>query len=190
MGELERKSGRRKKNADVRRIILQTVAVAGVLSIAVVAPNVIAAMGRMGLIPGKRQGESIHRARKRLVEQGLLKYHNNHVQLTEKGVRALRLFKIKDYQIKKPRRWDGRWRMLIFDIPEKKKSLRERIRLTLIRIGFIRLQDSVWLYPYDCEELITLLKADFKIGKDVLYMIVDTLEYDNAYRKYFDLPLG
>ena len=51
--------------------------------------------------------------------------------------------------------------------------------------GFVRLQDSVWIYPYDCEDFMVLLKADFKIGKDVLYMIVDELEGDGRLRKEF-----
>ena len=55
---------------------------------------------------------------------------------------------------------------------------------------FVRLQDSVWIYPYDCEDIITLLKADFQIGKDMLYMIVEMLEYDKRLRNHFDLPLG
>jgi hypothetical protein len=45
----------------------------------------------------------------------------------------------------------------------------------------------VWLYPYDCEDVIVLLKADLKIGKDVLYMIVDELEFDQPYCRYFGL---
>ena len=56
-----------------------------------------------------------------------------------------------------------------------------------MHIGFVRLQDSVWVYPYDCEDLIVLLKADFKIGKDVLYMIVDELQGDWERRKEFGL---
>jgi len=76
---------------------------------------------------------------------------------------------------------------LIFDIPEYRRSLREKMRRTLTVIGFKRLQDSVWIYPYDCEDLITLLKADFRIGRDVLYMIVDQLEGDQRLCKEFGL---
>lgn len=56
-----------------------------------------------------------------------------------------------------------------------------------MEIGFIRLQDSVWIYPYDCEDLLTLLKADLKVGKDLLYMIVDSLEGDAKIRLFFGL---
>ena len=63
------------------------------------------------------------------------------------------------------------------------------MRRTLTAVGFVRLQDSVWLYPYDCEDLIVLLKADFKIGKDLLYLIVDSLENDTAFRKFFGIHM-
>ncbi len=55
-------------------------------------------------------------------------------------------------------------------------------------IGFVRLQDSVWVYPYDCEDFIALLKAELKIGKDVLYAIADTIEHDKGIRRHFNLP--
>ena len=43
------------------------------------------------------------------------------------------------------------------------------------------------MYPYDCEDLITLLKADFRVGDAMLYMIVDTIERDGALRKHFGI---
>ena len=54
--------------------------------------------------------------------------------------------------------------------------------------GFVRLQDSVWIYPYDCEDLISLAKTNFRIGADVLYMIVERLEHDTHLREHFSLP--
>ena len=53
--------------------------------------------------------------------------------------------------------------------------------------GIRRLQDSVWVYPYDCEDIITLLKTDFGVGKYLLYMIVDELENDKHLREDFGL---
>ena len=53
--------------------------------------------------------------------------------------------------------------------------------------GLLRLQDSVWVYPYDCEDIVTLLKTDFGIGKHLLYLIVDELENDKNLREDFNL---
>lgn len=187
MGELEKKSRKNSGRADVQKIVLGTVATMGILSVSLLAPNVLGTLGRLGLLPTRRQTDTIRAARNRLVQRGFLKYDGNKLRLTEAGKKKLRSLELHDYQIPRPKRWDKKWRVLVFDIPETRRSLREKVRRTLMEVGFIRLQDSVWIFPYPCEDLITLLKADFKIGKDVLYMIVDTLEYDTSFRKKFDL---
>ena len=53
--------------------------------------------------------------------------------------------------------------------------------------GFLQLQQSVWVYPHDCEDLVALLKADLHIGKDVLYLIVEKIERDAWVRKHFGI---
>ncbi|OGG64507.1 hypothetical protein A3C94_03355 [Candidatus Kaiserbacteria bacterium RIFCSPHIGHO2_02_FULL_55_17] len=59
----------------------------------------------------------------------------------------------------------------------------------MVSCGFERLQDSVWAYPYDCEDLIALVKAEFRIGADALYLIVEQMEHDKHLREHFHLPL-
>ena len=88
----------------------------------------------------------------------------------------------------KKKKWDRRWRVVIFDIPERRKSVRDRLRRFMDTYGFVRLQDSVWVYPHDCEDLIALAKAEFRIGYDVLYMIVERIERDGHLREHFGLP--
>ena len=65
--------------------------------------------------------------------------------------------------------------------------MRNQLRLFMREFGFVRLQDSVWIYPHDCEDVIALAKANFRIGWDVLYMIVEQLERDKHLREHFDL---
>ena len=188
MGRLETIHKKNARRANLKALVLGTVAVAGVLSVAVIAPNVLVAMKDLGMLPAKRQKEFIRASRERLVRQGMLAYHDGLLRLTPKGERELRRLRLTEFAIKKPRHWDGRWRVLIFDIPEHRRGTRDKIRLTLRAMGFVRLQQSVWIYPYDCEDIVALLKADFKIGKDLLYMIVEVLEYDTPVRKIFGLP--
>ncbi|MFM2374896.1 MAG: hypothetical protein RLZZ234_891 [Candidatus Parcubacteria bacterium] len=163
-------------------------AAAGVVSVALVAPNVMMAMEKLGLTPTKRQSNSIRNARARLVKEGLLMYKDSFLVLTQKGKMALARLELQHSVPVRPKRWDKKWRVLIFDVPERRKGTRDKIRRTLVHIGFVRMQDSVWLYPYDCEDLVTLLKADMKIGRDLLYMIVDSIEADEVWRKHFNLP--
>ncbi len=187
MGELELGIKRETRNRNIKKMILATVSVAGILSVALVMPNIFVGLKRLGLLPKARDKETINRSRKKLVENGFLVYKNGFLELTEKGRVYLVRAEMADYKLKKPKKWDKKWRVLIFDIKEERKNLRDKIRNTLISIGFARLQYSVWIYPYDCEDFITLLKADFKIGGDVLYMVVDRLENDRWFRGYFNL---
>src|SRR3989344_7036412 len=142
MGKQEMESKKKARRTNLRKIILSTVQVAGLLSVAVVAPNVIGAMGKLGLLPTARQGEFIKTSRNRLVQKGLLAYQGGLLRLTPAGERALRRMKLEDYGSRKPKRWDKKWRVLIFDIPERRRGLRETVRRTLATIGFERLPDS------------------------------------------------
>jgi DNA-binding transcriptional regulator PaaX len=187
VGELEKKYKERRRRADLQELVLSTVSAAGIIAVGLVAPNVLGALKKLGMLPTARQKDSIRAARVRLIKNGLLRWEGKKLRLTEAGEKKLRYLRLQDYKMPLPKKWDERWRVLIFDIPEKRKGLREKIRNTLVVVGFVRLQDSVWIYPYDCEDLITLLKADFKVGKDMLYMIIDTLEYDAPIRKKFGL---
>ncbi|MES2087469.1 MAG: hypothetical protein V4467_00595 [Patescibacteria group bacterium] len=188
MGNMEVESRKRARKHQLQEIILQTVASAGILAIALLAPNVLQSLKKLGIIKSARQLEIIHNSRKRLVEKGLLFYDaHGFLKLSPKGQSILRHFELHNFRIMKPKRWDKKWRVVIFDIREGNRKTRDLLRKTLSNIGFIKLQQSVWVYPYDCEDFITMLKADFKIGKAVLYMIVDSIENDTEIRKNFGL---
>ncbi len=45
------------------------------------------------------------------------------------------------------RGWDGKWRMVVFDLPEDKRSLRNELRRELRAARFGGLQGSVWINP-------------------------------------------
>ncbi len=187
MGKMEERNRKRAAKENLQKIILGTIAVAGVLSLAIVAPNALGAMAKLGIIPQKRHGQSINRARDRLIKKGWLIRQSGLLRLTRKGEAALRHMELYDFGNRKPSRWDRKWRVLIFDVPEYRKGLRDKIRRTLMAVGFTRLQDSVWVYPYDCEDLMALLKADFKIGRDMRYLIVDQIEGDATLKAIFGL---
>src|SRR3989344_4940444 len=176
MGNLEEITRKSVRGSKIQRLILNSVATAGVLSIALVAPNVIMSMKKLGLLSKGRQREYVTSSAAKLVKRGLLRFKDGYYQLTEEGEKILRRWELADYNLKRPTKWDGKWRMIIFDIPEKKRSIRKQVVTLFNQAGFYRLQDSVWIYPYDCEDVIGLLKTDFGIGKDELYIIANEIE--------------
>lgn len=187
MGKLEERNKVKTKRRDLQKLILETVASAGILSMALIAPNVVKQMIKLGIITKPRQNEYISSSASKLTKRGLLLYDGKKYKLTSEGESLLQRWRFADFKLYKPKRWDNKWRVIIFDIPEKKKKVREQIRYLFDQAGLVRLQDSVWVCPHDCEDIITLLKTDLGVGKHVLYLIVDELENDRHLRKEFEL---
>ncbi len=109
------------------------------------------------------------------------------VVLTKNGKRRILKYSLDELNIEKPKNWDGRWRLVIYDVPKNKKYLRDVFRGTLKNLGFYQLQESVWLYPYPCEPQVTFLREYYDVGGDVVYVVATTLENDSPYRTYFAL---
>lgn len=188
MGKLEEQSKRRAKRGEIQQIILESVKLAGMLGVGLVAPSVLRAMDRLGLLTVKRQGEVVRSSALKLVKKGLLKFNGKYYELTPGGDSRLRELRLRGFKLARPKkRWDRKWRVIIFDIPEKKKKTRDFIRRLFLSAGLVRLQDSVWVFPHDCEDIIGLLKTDLGVGKDILYMIVDEIENDKYLREEFGL---
>ncbi|MDP1689863.1 MAG: hypothetical protein Q8L52_01525 [bacterium] len=191
MGKLEEASRKRKKKRDIQHAVLATIAVAAFVPLAAVAGNALQlleylpnekynlrhqAKSAAGRLVAKRYAEWIERDGKKYLR----------VTLAGRKVFAFEQAKVALGNQKK--KWDGRWRMVAFDIPERRRAIRSRLREVMREIGFARLQDSLWVYPYDCEDFVALLKAELKVGKDVLYAIADTIEHDKGLRQHFNLP--
>ena len=185
MGKIEQKI----RNSKLQKTILLTLETVGLTALALLAPNVIFALKKMGIITHKREIESIKRTRQRMYEKGLISLKNENVGITNSGRAYLyKCLTLGDHKLlNRNKKWDKKWRVLIFDIPESRKSDRDKIRNSLLSIGFSKLQNSVWVYPYDCENIISLLKADTEIGDRVLYMIAEVIENEDELKKHFDL---
>ena len=190
MGKLEDASRKRKKKKDIQNAVLAVVAVTGFVAFAAVAGN---ALQLLDYLPNEKYNLR-YRAKSatgRLVAKKYVVWvemdGKKYLRITEAGRKAFAFEKAKIELKNQKKKWDGRWRMIVFDIPERRSAVRFRLRRIMGEIGFIRLQDSVWVYPYDCEDFMALLKAELKIGKDALYAIADTIEHDLDIRKHFNL---
>ena len=192
MGTMEQEARRERRLGEFQKALLFAAVLGGVVLIAATIPN---AARLLKYFPGYKKGARFNYQAKsalgRLATKGLVVFveedGKRFARITEKGERMLQM-ETEKVKIAKKRRWDRRWRVVIFDIPERRKSTRVSIRRFMQEYGFVRLQDSVWIYPYDCEDLIALAKANLRIGADVLYMIVERLERDKHLREHFDLP--
>lgn len=107
------------------------------------------------------------------------------IELTPIGKEKVLKYYLKDFKIAKPDKWDKKWRIVIFDIPEDKKNSREILRERLKKIGFFQLQKSVFVYPYDCLEVIKSIKFIYCLGKYIQYIVAESIETEIDLVDYF-----
>jgi DNA-binding transcriptional regulator PaaX len=115
----------------------------------------------------------------------MVKKIQNKLELTEKG--EAELLKFSDYAHKKPKKWDGIWTIVSFDFPINKGRARDVVRFHLKRIGFIQLQQSIWVYPYDCSKLIYLMKAEWNIKDEIVYIRAKYISREKKLKEIFGL---
>ena len=72
-------------------------------------------------------------------------------------------------RIYQPRRdpWDGRWHLLHYSMPEKRRHLRHRLRQQLVWMGFGRLGPGVWISPRDLHQDVTAVAERLSIAGQV-----------------------
>jgi len=151
----------------------------------------------MRLIDGSRYGKKYSRKqiqdsisgmkRQKLIEYVANKEGKTIVKITKKGESKLRAFSIELIEIKKPARWDGKWRLVIFDIPVRFSKNRHTFRFKLQELGFIQLQKSSWIYPYPCEDEIIFVADFYGVGKYIEILIIESFLNEKKLKNHFEL---
>jgi DNA-binding transcriptional regulator PaaX len=174
----------------IQTILLRLLYASGTLSVLLVAPNLIQVLRFIDPTFEKdtRAHRRVSQALARLRQQKLIADEQGTISLTDKGETKIEEILSGEYRIPEPILWDGKWRILMFDIPERKRKMREMLRVMLARTGFLRLQDSVWIYPYSCDEFLGLVRAHLKSVKgELIYLTADFFESDKALRSHFGI---
>ena len=190
MGAIEKRVKKRTRRVQIQRTVLTTIAVAGIVAWTALAPNTLQLLK---YAPGMRRSMQTraNRARNNLVARGLLEEvyvgKVRSLRITKRGEVVLARLSAAEARLKPPSRWDEHWRIVIFDVPERRRGARDKLRIMLESIGFKKLQASVWIFPYECEDLLLLLKTEYSLGREVIYIVSKDVENDNVLRRKFGL---
>lgn len=101
------------------------------------------------------------------------------LEITEEGKRRLLPLQ-NELQIPPQKHWDGKWRVVLFDIPEKYRSGRDILRERLLHLGFFPLQKSAFVFPYRCEDVIDQLLQRYHLDPHVTFFTAEDLGYHEA----------
>ena len=99
------------------------------------------------------------------------------LQVTDKGRQRLVDSDFGTLAVKPRQKWDGNWRLIIYDIPEERKQGRNTLTSKLNELGFYQLQRSAWLHPFPCRQVIETVAVRYKIDQYISY--VKTAQIDN-----------
>lgn len=171
--------------------ILKLLAGGAVLGLSLVFPTLPMALAPLIISRNKFDNnyfsQSIERMRKQKLVEIVEEGDQTLVRITQEGrVRALR-YKLSEIQVKKPKVWDKKWRIVIFDIPEKYKKGREIFRDSLKVMGFYMLQKSVWVHPYPCFDEIEFIRQIYKVEINVAYIVAEKIESVEDLKLHFQL---
>lgn len=93
---------------------------------------------------------------------------------------------IIDFKRKK-KKWNGKWFLVFFDVPEQQRVKRDNLRKFLKKLGFYQCQQSVYLFPYECEKEISLIKKIVEGGKYIKYVIAEKIEDEDGVKTFFKI---
>lgn len=183
--------------ANTTKFLLMFLAIGGLAFGGAVVPGILKALksidlgeDKTGYDKKKISDALANLKRQKMIE--IFKYDDQKVsvKLTNKGRERIREFSVDTITISKPEKWDGKWRILIFDIPTKPKiynQARNALRQKIKELGFFQLQKSVWIFPYDCEDEILFIAEIFEVEKYVEIITAEKLLHEKKLRSIFDV---
>ena len=154
--------------------------------------RVLKSLGRIwGISDSKEISKELRALKKNQLIKKIIKKGNSEyvLELTEKGkMKAIEYYFFKKLKIKN-KKWDGKWRMLIFDIPERMRRGRNALRWKIKKLGFCELQKSVFVIPYECKKEIDFVVNFFELKSYVHYGILEIAgeEINQKLKKIFGL---
>ncbi len=165
----------KKPRSEIAKDIFNNLLVAGVIYVAGYSPffinNIIKVNKKWQRYPKRKIQDTFYRLKK----QGFItieeKSHEVKIYLTQKGKKKAGWMQIDSLKIKSPKKWDRKWRLVIFDIAQLKKLYRDAFRGKLKELGFLPLQKSVWIHPFNCEAEIELLREFFGLNDREIRLI-------------------
>lgn len=196
------KSKRRKELLDmskeglkiVCKTILVLAALGGVVVIAAVAPNIVSAVGRSAKYRRYFNSNEFRKSINYLKDRRYIKktdrrkkHEIEEIKLTDLGSKQVIKNALDGLTLSGQKKWDKKWRLVMFDIPNRHKHARDGLRRRLKSIGFYQLQESVFVFPYPCKEEVDFCTYIYSVPEYVRFAETELLLEDHDLKEYFSV---
>lgn len=156
----------------------------------------VAMPGLTNIIPLFKSNNARDRQRARQSIKGLerkkliriyTKGNNEVIEVTKAGERKVLEYNLDEMKLKVPRKWDGWWRVVMFDIPESKRQGRDAVSRKIKDLGMYPIQKSVFVSPYACKNEIDFIGEFFNVREHLIYIKAKEIEGVRKVKEYFGL---
>ncbi len=174
--------------------ILKVLVVAGMAGTAVIAPNAVQ-LGEpiLKYLDKRGRKKELNRVLKYMDQRSLSNFKELPdgqliVTITEKGRRRVEKINFDEMRIDQPVKWDRKWRLVMFDIPEFRRKYRSAFSRKLRSLGLYQMQKSVWVCPYPCLREIQITKQVLGIPDvELAFAELSFIDREVELRKHFNL---
>lgn len=169
-------------------MILNILLGVGVLTTAIVAPNAVQLFKYF--MPRNSQDRwKVKRSFVQLEKKGLIKRKTtngeDYYSLTLLGNDRAKKYRLHSMKIVPQKKWDGSWRLVMFDVPEDRKMARRGINLVLKKLGCMQYQKSVFITPFPCKKEIDFVGECFDVRKYIRIITAHEVEGVEQIKKAF-----
>lgn len=176
-----------KINLNTEKILYYIFVSGGLIAASIIAPKLPYNLMMAYLKNKKFQGNRFRRDLGRLNARGDVWISQNSIKITRQGKSRILKYQLGDMKIKKPFRWDKKWRLVIFDIPDHQRKKSDSFRWKLYELGFLQYQKSIFIYPYPCQDEIDFIKEIYEITPYVKMILAEKIDDEKHYQRKFHL---
>ncbi|MEK7537090.1 MAG: hypothetical protein AAB584_01455 [Patescibacteria group bacterium] len=182
-------------NPDRKELIKKILIGVGLLGLITItgamAPNIFSALNKNKFIKRKynnKIGKVIHALKERKLiiikenPDGSMK-----VELSKNGKKKILGYDLEKLKIRPMKKWDGKWRFVMFDIPNKFKGRANALREKLKGLGLYQFQKSVWIHPYPLENEVEFILKLFEVKPFVKLGEITEIDGETKLKKKYNL---
>ena len=178
---------------NTERILYYLAISGGLIALSIIAPKLPYEILK-AYLKNKEDKETFKRYRfnrdlKRLCDRGDIKIKKGIVKITKQGRERILIYKLNEMKIIKPKKWDKKWRLVVFDIPNLRRKTSNFLRKKLLDLGFLQYQKSIFIYPHPCRDEIDYIREICEIGNNVKMIIASEIDDADYFLERFTLKL-
>jgi DNA-binding transcriptional regulator PaaX len=125
-----------------------------------------------------------------LVRKGLVDIEKDDngwvVKINEKGRKEVLKYKLDEFKCRGGP-WDGKWRMVFYDVAELNRRRRDKLRYYLRKLGLYQMQESVWVGPYDVTGEVKYVREVLGVPHGVKMGVLEQLENEEDLKEIFNI---